>query len=409
MKFFNVLTIEATLSLIAEQFSPVRPPVRIPAADALGRVVAEEIVSNEQVPAFARSTVDGYAVRAKDTYGSSDAIPAFLDIVGHVRMGQAPAKAVGEGEAQYIPTGGMLPPGADSVVMIEHVEEVGELLNVFRQTAPGENVIQAGDDAQIGAPIVARGTRLRPQELGVLAAAGVVDVAVYPVPVVGLLSTGDEIVPPETRTLAPGEVRDVNRVMIAGRLREAGAEVIDGGIVRDDLELFVRRARELFEQSDMLIISGGSSVGSRDFTVQALEALGEPGVLVHGVATKPGKPTIIGRAQGKPVVGLPGHPVSALIMLDVLGQPIVRRLRGERTLAYDDRLRARLTRNVASAVGRTDYIRVKLEQRDDCLWAAPVFGKSGLISTMAQSDGIGEIPANKEGMLEGEWIHVQLN
>ncbi|HZG86852.1 gephyrin-like molybdotransferase Glp [Paenibacillus sp.] len=407
MKFFNVLTIEATLSLIAEQFSPVRPPVRIAAADALGRVAAEEIASNEQVPAFARSTVDGYAVRAKDTFGSSDAIPAFLTIVGHVRMGRTPDKAVGEGEAQYIPTGGMLPPGADSVVMIEHVEEVGELLNVFRQTAPGENVIQAGDDAQPGAPIVARGTRLRPQELGVLAAAGVVDVAVYPVPVVGLLSTGDEIVPPETRTLAPGEVRDVNRVMIAGRLREAGAEVIDGGIVRDDLELFVRRARELFEQSDMLIISGGSSVGSRDFTVQALEALGEPGVLVHGVATKPGKPTIIGKAQGRPVVGLPGHPVSALIMLDVLGLPIVRRIRGERPQSFDDRLRARLTRNVASAVGRTDYIRVKLEQREDGLWAAPVFGKSGLISTMAQSDGIGEIPANKEGMLEGEWIQVK--
>jgi molybdopterin molybdotransferase len=408
MKFFNVKTVDETIHIIEEHFVPIQEPVRISINEAAGRILAESVYSKEQVPSFARSTVDGYAVQAKTIFGASESMPAFLDITGKIQMGKGTEIPLFEGQAQYIPTGGMLPEGADSVVMIEHVEEVGELLNVYRQVAPGENVIRAGDDVSIGDYVIAKGSRLRPQDLGVLAAIGITEITVYPVPIVGILSTGDEVVPPEQEELSPGEVRDINSIMIGTRLKQLGAIVRFGGIVKDEYEEFLSRAKALFEQVDLLLLSGGSSVGTRDFTVQVLQALGEPGVLVHGVATKPGKPTIIGKALGKPVLGLPGHPVSALIMLDLLGVPILRQLQGESKDVLDKRIRARISRNVPSAVGRSDYIRIRLEEREDELWAVPVFGKSGLVSTLVESDGIVEISANKEGILQGDLVKVRL-
>ncbi|HZG82901.1 MAG TPA: molybdopterin molybdotransferase MoeA, partial [Brevibacillus sp.] len=300
MKFFQVKTVTETLEIIHKHYGPVRQPVTLPLGQALGMVLAEDIRSTEQVPHFARSTVDGYAVRARDTYGASDSLPAFLDIQGKVEMGRPASLPLKEGQAQGIPTGGMIPEGADSVVMIEHVEEVGELLNVFRQVAPGENIIRAGDDVMAGELVMSAGQRLRPQDLGVLAAIGKTRVTVYPRPVVAILSTGDEIVPADKAQLAPGEVRDINSVTIGAAARACGAEVIDGGIVKDDYAAFLARARELFEQADMVILSGGSSVGTRDFTEQVMQALGEPGVLVHGVSIKPGKPTILAKAGEKP-------------------------------------------------------------------------------------------------------------
>jgi molybdopterin molybdotransferase len=302
----------------------------------------------------------------------------------------------------------MLPDGADSVVMVEHVEEIGDLLNVFRQVAPGENVIRAGDDVAKGEKVMTAGQRLRPQDLGVLAAIGRTSVLVYPRPVVAILSTGDEIVPADKTDLAPGEVRDVNSVSIAAAARECGAVVVDGGIVKDNFESFYKRARELFEQADLLLLSGGSSVGTRDYTEQVMQSLGEPGVLVHGVSIKPGKPTILAKAQGKPVMGLPGHQVSALIVFHLFAAPLIARLQGQTGEPVDRRVTARISRNIPSAVGRSDYIRVKLEERSDGWWAVPVFGKSGLISTLVKSDGMIEIAANKEGILEGEFVRVHL-
>lgn len=408
MKFFQVKTVDETLAIIREQFGVSMKTVCIPIADALGRVLAEDVYSDEQVPAFSRSTVDGYAVHAKDTYGASESLPAFLDITGKIEMGKAADQFLEEGQAHYIPTGGMLPAGADSVVMIEHVEEVRELLNVFRQVAPGENIIRAGDDVERGDLVIARGRKLRPQDLGVLAAIGRMQVTVYEKPVVGILSTGDEIVPPDKARLSPGEIRDINSVSIGAAAKQFGAEVIYGGIVEDNYEEFLRRAAELYDQVDFLLLSGGSSVGTRDFSVQVLDTLGQPGVLVHGVAIKPGKPTIIAKAGEKPVMGLPGHPASALIIFHLFAVPILERLSGITQEKTDTRLQARISRNIPSAVGRSDYIRVKLEERPDGIWAVPVFGKSGLISTMVASDGMVEIAANKEGILEGELVKVYL-
>jgi molybdopterin molybdotransferase len=408
MKFFHVKTVDETLAIIREHVHIRRQPVRVSVADALGMVLAADAVSSEQVPAFARSTVDGYAVRARDTYGASESLPAFLTMTGKIEMGKAAERFLHEGHAQYIPTGGMLPEGADSVVMIEHAEETGDLLNVFRQVAPGENVMRAGDDVHVGDLVIPAGRRLRPQELGVLSAIGQTEVLVYPRPIVGLLSTGDEIVPPAKTPLAPGEVRDINSTTIAAALRQAGAEVIDGGIVRDERKEFQERAETLFQQVDFLILSGGSSVGTRDYSVEVLQSLGEPGVLVHGVSIKPGKPTIFAMAGNKPVMGLPGHPASALITFHLFAIPILNRLTGLEQPETDLRVSARITRNIPSAVGRSDYIRVKLKEQEDGLWAVPVFGKSGLISTLVESDGMVEIPAYKEGILEGETVKVYL-
>jgi molybdopterin molybdotransferase len=408
MKFFHVKTVDETLSIIGEQFGVSQKTIRIPITDALGRVLAEDVYSDEQVPAFSRSTVDGYAVKAKDTYGASESLPAFLDITGKIEMGKAAELFLEEGQAHFIPTGGMLPAGADSVVMIEHVEEVGELLNVFRQVAPGENIIRAGDDVERGDLVISKGRKLRPQDLGVLSAIGKTEVMVYPKPVVGILSTGDEIVPPDKARLLPGEIRDINSVSIGAAAKQFGAEVIYGGIVKDEYEEFLRRAAELYDQVDFLLLSGGSSVGTRDFSVQVLETLGQPGVLVHGVSIKPGKPTIIAKAGEKPVMGLPGHPASALIIFHLFAVPILERLSGINKEKTDMRVEARISRNIPSAVGRSDFIRVKLEERADGLWAVPVFGKSGLISTMVESDGMVEIAANKEGILEGEIVKVYL-
>lgn len=408
MKFFNVKTVTETLEVIANEFRPFRPPVEVSLTEALGMVLAEDVVSLEQVPHFARSTVDGFAVRAQDTFGASDSLPAFLDIRGRIEMGQAASCYLNEGEAQAIPTGGMLPDGADSVVMIEHVEEVGELLNAYRQVAPGENIIRAGDDVKIGELVMAHGRRLRPQDLGVLSAIGKTSVKVFPRPVVAILSTGDEVVPASKKELSPGEVRDINSMTIGAAASQCGAKVIYGGIVKDDFEMFAAKANELYEQADFLLLSGGSSVGTRDYTEQVMQSLGEPGVLVHGVSIKPGKPTILAKAGDKPVMGLPGHPASALIIFHLFAVPLMERLQGRIPSEVDKRIRARISRNIPSAVGRSDYIRVKLEERSDGLWAVPVFGKSGLISTLVQSDGMVEIAANKEGILEGETVHVYL-
>lgn len=408
MKFFNVKTVRETLTIIEEHFHAFRKPICLPLSEALGMVLAEDVISHEQVPSFTRSTVDGYAVKAKDTFGASESLPAFLHITGKIEMGMAADQALEEGQAQYIPTGGMLPAGADSVVMIEHVEEVGTLLNVFRQAAPGENIIRAGDDVKAGELVISAGHRLRPQDLGVLAAIGRTEVAVYPRPVVGVLSTGDEIVPAEKKVLAPGEVRDINGVTVGAAARQYGAEVVFGGIVKDNYDEYLHKSRDLLERVDFLLLSGGSSVGTRDFSLQVLASLGEPGVLVHGVSIKPGKPTIIAKAGEKPVLGLPGHPASALIIFHLFGIPILQKLEGCASPETDLRLTARISRNIASAAGRSDYVRVKLEAREDGLWAVPVFGKSGLISTLVESDGMVEIEANKEGVQEGDLVRVHL-
>ncbi|ESU34391.1 molybdenum cofactor biosynthesis protein [Bacillus sp. 17376] len=408
MQFFKVKSVEETFALIDEKIGKTTDTEIRPLDEALHYILAENVTAGENVPGFDRSTVDGYAVIARDTYGSSESMPGFLNVAGEVHMGEEAVKPVGRGEAIYVPTGGMLPPGSDSVLMIEHCEEIGGLLNTYKQIAPGENVIRKGEDIKAGEVLLSEGARLRPQELGALAALGVSEVKVYRKLKAAYLSSGDEIVPFETKTLETGQIRDINYLTVKGLVNEWDIELIYGGITRDDYQEFAQKARDLYEQADCLILSGGSSVGTKDYTTEVIQSLGDPGVFVHGISIKPGKPTILAVAEGKPVIGLPGHPASSMIIFKLFGERVFRRLKGERIEHKPERIFARIVKNIASSPGRSDYIRVRLEEKDGEWWAEPIIGKSGLITTLVKSDGIVEIVSEKEGISQGEYVPVIL-
>ncbi|MCQ6274538.1 molybdopterin molybdotransferase MoeA [Bacillus sp. V3B] len=407
MKFFQVKSVEETYSLIEEMIQPLTEKVTKPLFNALHYILAEDIVVKENVPGFRRSTVDGYAVKAKDTFGSSENMPGFLTVIGEVKMGEEPDKALGDGEAMYVPTGGMLPEESDAVIMIEHCEDLSGLLNLYRQVAPGENVISIGEDLKEGESLLTMGTKLRSQELGALSSQGITEVSVYRKPVIGYLSTGDEIVPIETKQLGIGQVRDMNGITIGSLVSEWGCEFLYGGIVEDSREELEKQAKEMLDKTDCLILSGGSSVGTKDYSVEVINSLGDPGVFVHGVSIKPGKPTILASANNKPIIGLPGHPASAMIIFYLFGQVIVHKLQGWKT---DEKnlSRAIVTKNLPSTPGRTDYIRARLIYQDNQWFAEPIIGKSSLISTLVKSEGMIEIPSRSEGVQKGDLVSVRL-
>ena len=406
MKFFQVKSVEETFSLIEELIHPLTDRIVLPLHKALNYILAEDIVVKENVPGFRRSSVDGYAVIAKDTFGSSENMPGFLNVAGEVKMGEAPQNPLSVGEAIYIPTGGMLPDGSDAVIMIEHCEDLSGLLNLYRQVAPGENVISIGEDMKAGESLVTTGTKLRPQELGALASQGITEVSVYRKPVVGYLSTGDEIVPIETKDLGIGQVRDMNGITIGSLVSEWGCEFLYGGIVKDDQTELERVTAEMLEKTDCLILSGGSSVGTKDYSVEVIDRMGKPGVFVHGVSIKPGKPTILASADGKPIIGLPGHPASAMIIFNLFGKAVLHKLQGwtsdEKNLA-----KAIVTKNLPSTPGRTDFVRARLFLEENQWYADPILGKSSLISTLVKSEGMIEIPSKSEGVLKGETVSVR--
>ncbi|MCM3726760.1 molybdopterin molybdotransferase MoeA [Neobacillus cucumis] len=406
MQFFKVKTVEETFNLIDEKIPAIEQTEIRELSRALHYILASPVTAKENVPSFDRSTVDGYAVRAKDTYGSSESMPGFLTVMGEVKMGEVPTVEVTQGTAVYVPTGGMLPKGCDSVIMIEHCEDVDTLLNTYKQIAPGENVIRAGEDIREGEILLGRGTKLRPQELGALASLGITHVTVFRKLKVGYLSSGDEIVPYQTETLREGQIRDINYLTIAGLVQEWNVEVVYGGIVRDDFDEFRERAQSLYEEVDCLILSGGSSVGAKDYTTDVIQSLGDPGVFVHGISIKPGKPTILALANGKPVIGLPGHPASAMIIFKLFGEQVLRKLKGEKCDRKPERIFAKITKNIPSSMGRADYIRARLFENEGEWWAEPIIGKSGLITTLVKSDGLVEISSEKEGVSQGEWVPV---
>jgi molybdopterin molybdotransferase len=380
----------------------------VPTAEALGRVLAEDLRSPSDLPSFPRSTMDGFAVRAADTYGASEALPAYLTVVGEVFMGRQPETRVSIAQAARIATGGMIPDGADAVVMVENTQEVDSTtIEVVRPVAPGENVIRIGEDVSAGAPLLARGQVLRPQDLGGLLALGIVEVEVARRLRVAILGSGDEVVAPDQEP-GPGQIRDINSYTLAALVRRAGHQPLVLGIAPDvyaELESLARRALELAE---VVIISAGSSVSTRDMTAEVIASLGQPGVLVHGVSLKPGKPTILAVADGRPVFGLPGNPVSCMVTFDLFVAPALYRLSGCADRPLSQTQAARLTRNLASAPGREDYIQVRLERRDGELWAEPVFGKSNLIYTLVRSDGLVKIDLDKGGLSAGELVEVRL-
>lgn len=408
-ELFKVLTLEEARAALARYLPDQRSGVKVPLLDSLGRRLVVEARAAGDVPGFDRSTVDGYAVRAKDTYGATEGLPSYVEVRGEVLMGHEPLDKIETGHAVRIATGGMLPPGADAVVMVEYTEELDSFtVGVTRPVAPGENVVRRGEDITAGDVVLPAGHRIRPQDLGVLSAIGITEVEVAAAVRVGIISTGDELVDPGESPVC-GQVRDINSYTLYGAAAACGGEPRLYGIVRDDHNELKRALKQALEESDMVLISGGSSVGARDVASSVIDSIDQPGVVFHGLSIKPGKPTVGAVVCGKPVFGLPGHPASAMVVFELMVAPLIRSgCYSDQDLIMEFPLRAIITRNLRSAAGREDFVRVKLFCRDGQLFAEPVLGKSGLITTMVKADGLARIPFGKEGVEAGETLEVKL-
>ena len=408
-ELFNVLAPDDALETLTKRLSIRVEPETVATHEALGRVTAAEILSPEDLPAFPRSTMDGYSVRAADTFGASESLPAYLELAGEVPMGRLPTVSLSIGMAAGAFTGGMLAEGADAVVMEEHTQRAGETtIEVLRPVAPGENVLMVGEDIRAGELVLPSGHLVRPQDVGGLTALGLTSLLVARRPRVSIVSTGDELVAP-SETPGPGQIRDINTYTISALVEKHGGVAVPIGLAKDDYEEQRDLAARGLEQGDILIFSAGSSISSRDLTASVIDGLGSPGVLAHGISLKPGKPTIVALVDGKPAFGLPGNPVSAMVVFGLLVRPTLNILCGLDPPPSPVTVTARLTRDVASAAGREDHVQVRLNgARDGGRTAEPVFGKSNLIYSLVRADGTIRVPADKAGLYAGEEIEVSL-
>jgi len=407
-QLFTVLTPQEAWLRLEPYLSPVRRVEIVATEEALGRVLAEDISAPGDLPSFPRSAMDGYAVRAEDTYGASESLPAYLRVTGEVTMGNPAGITLSPGEAALIHTGGMLAEDANAVVMLENTREVDACtIEVVRPVAKGENVLQIGEDVAKGKALLPRGSLLRPQDIGGLLALGITKISVFQKVKVALISTGDELVPPEEEP-KPGQVRNINAYTLSSLTLRAGAIPLRLGIVPDNYQALKEAAERGMRETDIIVISAGSSVSTRDITAQVINSLGKPGILVHGISLKPGKPTILASVDQKPFFGLPGNPASAMITFELFVTPSIYILGGCSQPPTRYKLKARLTKNIPSAPGREDYVPVKVEERDGELWAEPIFGKSNLISTLIKADGIAQMPLDKAGLAVGEIVTLRM-
>lgn len=406
--FFRVTPLETVMDLI-RTFPPVGEE-KVALDQCAGRILSHDVFSGIDLPEFDRATMDGYAVQAKSTFGASDGMPALFSVVGSIEMGKVPDVSVKAGEAAEIATGGMLPPGADCVVMVEHTQRIDEgTIEVFKSAAPLQNVMEKGEDLRKGETVLSKGNLIRPQEMGVLAALGKAYVSVCKKPVVAIISSGDEIVPIE-QTPGLSQLRDVNAHTLGGLVELSGGIPVYLGIAKDNFDELDSLCRQALGRADMVLLSGGSSVGSRDFTLQVLQGLPDSEILVHGVSVSPGKPTILARIGQKTAWGLPGQVTSAMVVFHIMVSPCLERIGGRSPdeLGRARKVSATLSRNLASVQGRKDYVRVKLVRRGEQLYAEPILGKSGLIHTMVKADGLIGIDKDSEGLDEGVKVDVIL-
>jgi molybdopterin molybdotransferase len=433
-EFLQLLPPDDARALLLSHLPPSNPSSElVDSATSLGRVTAEAIIAPHALPDFRRSTVDGYAIRGRDTFGATDSLPTYLTLAGEILMGEAAALTIGQGECALIHTGGMLPEGADAVIMVEntqvvqHAKDVRENaehrtgsgeIEILRAVAEGENTIGIGEDVAAGSTVIPAGRRMRPAEIGGVMALGITRLRVVTKPRIGLISSGDEVLSP-TEQPKPGQVRDVNSYSLAALVEKSGGVPIQYGIVPDDLAKLKDVAEKALTECNAVIITAGSSASIRDRTAEVIGSLGAPGVLVHGVNTRPGKPTILGACEGKAVIGLPGNPVSALVNGYLFVVPLIDRLLGVMSDGVRASVRARLMVNLASQAGREDWWPVKLVPSADgrkppglggqpSFQAEPIFGKSNLIFTLAAADGLLRIAADATGLSAGELVEVFL-
>ncbi len=372
------------------------------------RVLAKDVISHEDIPSFSRSTVDGFAVRSKDTYGSSDVMPAFFDVIGEIRMGKPADLEIKQGQTCLIHTGGMLPNGADAIVMIENTQYSNEHeIEVYKAVPPGENVILKGEDIKKGGHVLSAGTKLRSSEIGALMALGIVEIEVYKTPTVGIISTGDEVVPPDTKP-TPGQVRDINSYILRSIVEKFSGKAKNYPIVKDDKKSLVETLQKAHLENDLVIVTAGSSASVRDLTSEAINEIGSPGVLVHGINVRPGKPTILAVVNGKPIIGLPGNPVSAFVIAHLILGAVMPFIQGEEKQNAYQTTEALLTINISSAAGREDWIPVKHlgKNKDGIALVEPIFYKSNLIFSLLSAYGFAKIDPDVTGLDANSKVEV---
>lgn len=407
MDFFNVVTIDEGRKLILENFNEFELETElVNILDAVDRTLAVDVISDINVPEFNRSTVDGYGIMVEDSHGATQTIPSILNILGEVKMGEISNIKIRPGEAIYIPTGAMVPEGATGVIMIENTEKMGEdtlLLN--KPISKGENMVYIGDDIKKDELTLEKGRVINAEVVGTLAALGIPKVEVYKKPRFYIISTGDEIIDIDEE-LTPGKIRDINSYALQVLVEKAGGEVVNKSIIKDNYELLRGEVAKALESSDIVLISGGSSVGTRDYTDKVINSFGGKGVLSHGLSIKPGKPTIIGDCDGKLVIGLPGHPVSSIIVFMALIEDYMDKKLGNKKIR--PAIMATMEYNFPSSPGRETYQMVKLRYEDGKYYATPTHGKSGMISLLSQSQGYIVIKLHEEGIYKGEERQVFL-
>ncbi len=404
--FFKVKTPSEVQKLIKELVKPL-PSETINIQNGLKRVLAEDIISPVNLPGFNRSTMDGFAVKAKNTFSASAGSPAYLDLIGEIKMGEFASTNITNGEAIRVSTGSMIPEGADAVVMIEYTELLDEkTIEVIRHVAPGDNIIKSDEDIAKGDIVLYKGHIIRPQDIGALAGIGILQIDVVKQPKIAIISSGDEIISPE-QTPKIGQIRDINSYSLSALTSEYGGIPKNMGIVKDDYQMLRDRTIESLEDAQIVIISGGSSVGTRDVTLDVIRSLNNAEVLVHGVSIKPGKPIIFAKADDKYVFGLPGNPVSVMVTFNLFVGYMIRLLSGAKTKMWEPlSVKARLNRNISSTPGTEEYICTTLTKSDDKIIAEPILGKSAMISMMVKADGLIKIPQDVEGFEAGTEVDV---
>ena len=410
-EFLNLLSTDIALGKINKYLELiVLPEEKIKTENALNRILSKSIKSKENLPAFTRSTVDGFAVKSRDTHGVSESLPGFFTVIGEVKMGQSTDLIVGNGQVATIHTGGMLPEGADAVIMIENTQvSAKNEIEVLKAVGSGENLILAGEDVKIGDEVFETGIRLRPGDIGGLMALGQTEIDVYKRPTVGIVSTGDEVVPPEEK-INIGQVRDINSYTLSSLVEKNNCIPNRYQIVPDNAAQLTATMKKAYSENDLVIVTAGSSASVRDLTADVIQTLGEPGVLVHGVNVRPGKPTILAICDGKPVVGLPGNPVSAYVIAHMFVVPIMERLSGLKSPSIRMGIPGKISINVASVAGREDWIPVKFLEKDTngVLIAEPIFYKSNLIFSIIRADGFVRIKPDVTGIVANEEVEIIL-
>lgn len=401
MKFFDTISVEEAKNRIVENIKDYYLEGEyVKTEEAKNRILYEDIISIENIPEFRRSTVDGYALKSKDSQGASSSIPTILKLKEEIKMGKVSQEEIKSGELSYVPTGGMLPEGSDSVVMVEYIEKLdGETVLVYKPVSNGENIIDIGEDIKKGSIVFKKGEILDSYKIGVLASLGIYKIKVFKKIKVSIISTGDEIIDIKQK-ISLGKIRDINSYVLGSLVEESDGIVVNKMVIGDDYSLLKNSVEEGLNTSDIVIISGGSSVGVKDYTYDIINSFDDKGVFIHGISIKPGKPTIVGKAKEKMIFGLPGHPVSATIVFNIFVKYAINSIRGTNNLnkvSY-----CLMDRNFPSSPGKKTYQTVKVYENNGDIYATPIFGKSGSMTLISGSDGYIEIEGNEEGIYKGE-------